>query len=248
MSKTVPRFSKIEQECTRAVVVKVKKQARARVLTTSALLKLLNEKEAKLVRKVLALDPSSLGFKGPFLGTQTVPNTLIILRGQKYVHKKKTRKVPTQYLPKIVHAALKKFNVAFYSKLKKKLLVESGYRSPAYQVVVFLHYLCVYGFDVQKTARRVALPGYSEHGLSQHTAVDFIGVRPEYPVASVIRPTGMNGRKLDCARGGVHFFQQKSPGAAPREPWRPVLRTHGDRRGGLFYEQGWSDFRKDSRI
>jgi len=50
----------------------------------------------------------------------------------------------------------------------------------------------------------------------------FIGLRPEYPVASVIRPTGMNGRKIDCARGGVRFFQQKSPGAAPRIP-RGVL-------------------------
>jgi len=50
----------------------------------------------------------------------------------------------------------------------------------------------------------------------------FIGVRPENPVEEGSRPTGMNGRKLDCARGGVRYFQQKSPGAAPRIP-RGVL-------------------------
>jgi len=44
----------------------------------------------------------------------------------------------------------------------------------------------------------------------------------------------MPSKARQAIGGGARFFQQKSPGAVPRSPWRPVLRTHGDRRGGLF--------------
>ncbi|HAM41218.1 MAG TPA: hypothetical protein DDX89_07900 [Candidatus Omnitrophica bacterium] len=58
--------------------------------------------------------------------------------------------------------------------LGKRLLVESGYRSPAYQLYLFLFYLPKHDHSIRETNRFVALPGHSEHGYPPRQAVDFI--------------------------------------------------------------------------
>jgi zinc D-Ala-D-Ala carboxypeptidase len=60
-----------------------------------------------------------------------------------------------------------------------QVLVWSGYRSPVYQAIVFLHYLLQNDFDLQKTGRRVALPLYSEHSSFPYHAID-IGLKIDY--------------------------------------------------------------------
>ncbi len=60
------------------------------------------------------------------------------------------------------------------SDLGKRLLVESGYRSPAYQLYLFMFYMPKHGYSIRETNRFVALPGYSEHGNPQKQAIDFI--------------------------------------------------------------------------
>jgi LAS superfamily LD-carboxypeptidase LdcB len=50
----------------------------------------------------------------------------------------------------------------------------SGYRSPAYQIFVFLWYLKFYKFNFPQTIKRAAIPGYSEHGFPERQAIDFI--------------------------------------------------------------------------
>ncbi|MBI1976669.1 MAG: D-alanyl-D-alanine carboxypeptidase family protein [Candidatus Omnitrophica bacterium] len=56
----------------------------------------------------------------------------------------------------------------------KRLLVESGYRSAAYQLYLFIFYMPKHGYSIQETNRFVALPGCSEHGYPQQQAIDFI--------------------------------------------------------------------------
>jgi D-alanyl-D-alanine carboxypeptidase len=52
--------------------------------------------------------------------------------------------------------------------------VESGYRSPAYQLYLFIFYLVQHDYSVRETARWNAFPGYSEHGFPDRQALDFI--------------------------------------------------------------------------
>jgi LAS superfamily LD-carboxypeptidase LdcB len=50
--------------------------------------------------------------------------------------------------------------------------IVSGYRSPAYQSLLYLNELFVHRFDVAQTRRVIETPGKSEHQDIQRTAVD----------------------------------------------------------------------------
>ena len=58
--------------------------------------------------------------------------------------------------------------------INSRLMVESGYRSPAHQAITFLTYLEKFAFDIKYVASGVALPGYSQHGDPINTAIDVI--------------------------------------------------------------------------
>ena len=60
--------------------------------------------------------------------------------------------------------------------LSKRLYIESGYRSSAYQLYLFIYYLQNHKYSIRETVKFVALPGFSEHGSVKHQAIDFISV------------------------------------------------------------------------
>ncbi|MBI2635134.1 MAG: D-alanyl-D-alanine carboxypeptidase family protein [Parcubacteria group bacterium] len=155
-------------------IEKKKKNSEVRIIGFEHLFKFLSDKEKILVKKFRDINPLIFGFKGRYLRIQGVPKNLVAIRGQKYKSKDKIEKIETQYLPKPVFEAYKKLNSVLFKDIKKKLLVDSGYRSPAYQVITFLWYLNFHKFNFSKTIKRVAIPGYSEHGFPKGQAVDFI--------------------------------------------------------------------------
>ena len=79
-----------------------------------------------------------------------------------------------QFLPEDVLEASRAMTGAMFKDVGKRLLVESGYRSPAYQLYLFLFYLPKHDDSIRDTNRHVALPGYSEHGNPLRQAIDFI--------------------------------------------------------------------------
>jgi len=176
-----PKFSISPQEKKLIVSIlekieKEKKNTEVRIISFDSLFRLIGKDEKILVKKFRDINPLIYGFKGRYLGVQDVPKNLVAIRNQKYRSKDKVEKIETQYLPKPVFEAYKKLNSALYKDTKKKLLVDSGYRSPAYQVITFLWYLNFHKFNFSKTIKRMAIPGYSEHGFSKGQAVDFITI------------------------------------------------------------------------
>lgn len=135
----------------------------------------LNPVEFSIVEKVFAINPETYGFKGPYLGLETVPDfdSFIKVDKQPYSYKGENKYTNVQHIPRHVYFAYRSMADAMSSELGRPLIIESGYRSSAYQVIVFLDVLKSYNFDLQKTAQRVAVPGYSEHGLSTSLAIDF---------------------------------------------------------------------------
>ena len=121
-----------------------------------------------------------------------------------------------QFLPKDVLAAYQAMNDAMAKDLGKWLLVESGYRSSAYQLYLFLYYMPKHGYSIRETNRHVALPGYSEHGNPTRQAIDFINEQgingedkpeefealPEY--AWLQQHAGEFGFFLSYPRGNAH--------------------------------------------
>ena len=171
------KISPLEKQLVNSIVRKVeveKKKHEMKTINFNGLFGLLDGEEQALADKVKNLNPRTFGFKGRYLGIQKAPKNLVPLRGQKYRWKGKTEKITTQYISRETYIAYKKLNVALYKDTGCKLLIASGYRSPAYQTTTFLWYLKYYKFNIKKTAKRVAMQGYSEHGYPKGQAVDFV--------------------------------------------------------------------------
>ncbi len=134
----------------------------------------LNTPEVAVIRQLLGLKPEKLGFLGPFVSLEGLPKNLVELKNQTFERDGQKVVLGNQYLPEPVHQAFSKLQRAIEQEIGSRLLVESGYRSPAHQAIVFLTYLEKSDFDIRYVASGVALPGYSQHGDPVHTALDVI--------------------------------------------------------------------------
>jgi LAS superfamily LD-carboxypeptidase LdcB len=135
----------------------------------------LNQDEQRFLKRFWAIDPNLLELTIPYQGIpQKVPE-LIVIRGQiMKIAENKTQTIPPQFLSKEVHEAYQAMTAAMKKDLGKTLYVESGYRSAAYQLYLFLSYLKNHQYSIRETTRFSAWPGYSEHGWPQRQAIDFV--------------------------------------------------------------------------
>jgi len=154
-----------------------KEYPHVRIIDLSLLYSVLPKEHIALVKRILAISPKQYGFKGEYHGITEVPLDLVIVRRQYVPKTKKTISTGTHFLPRAAYAAYHEMNRAMLRDIDRKVFIESGYRSCAYQLIIFLEYLISSGFDLRKTLKRVALPGYSEHGASKRQAVDFITIK-----------------------------------------------------------------------
>jgi len=137
---------------------------------------ILSDDEFEIINRVFAIQPQIYGFRGPYLGVEAVPDNLIKIEKQPYYLKGEKTYTNIQYVPKFAHDAYKKMADAMQAEIGRPLLIDSGYRSNTYQAVVFLKTLKIYDFDVLKTVKLAAIPGYSEHCTSSSPALDFINI------------------------------------------------------------------------
>ena len=145
-----------------------------RILSFKELYSFLTVQERVFIQSILKINPKKFGFKGKFFGYVRPPQNIKIIKKQRYTVDKEVRVLEDQFLPLQVYRMYVVLNAALKKETGKILLVQSGYRSPAYQVLIFLHYLRKYQYDFVQTSQRVAIPGYSEHGYPAGQAVDFM--------------------------------------------------------------------------
>ncbi|MDO8743242.1 MAG: D-alanyl-D-alanine carboxypeptidase family protein [Candidatus Azambacteria bacterium] len=142
-------------------------------LSFEALYRRLNKQEINLIEKFLELDPKFFGFMGEFFGIGEIPKNLVTIKRQMFFLNGRKKYIKNQYLPLPVWVAYWKMNTACVREVGRELLVDSGYRSPACQMLTFLYYFKLYEFNFSKTVESVAFPGYSEHQID---AVDLMTV------------------------------------------------------------------------
>lgn len=144
------------------------------VIDFDGLYQLLADDEISLLKKYLAIDPKTFGYKPPYLGLVDIPQDLVSLADQVYVQDGEEHFIPRQYLPREPFKSYQLMNRAMQKDIGKKLLVLYGYRSPARQVFMFFDILeRRYDFDFEKTIKRVCFPAYSEHVYPGKQAIDF---------------------------------------------------------------------------
>jgi LAS superfamily LD-carboxypeptidase LdcB len=143
----------------------------------------LNSKEKRFLHLFRDLKPEESGVTIPFRGFSQGEEDLVRVNGQKIRVQGKEKEIPPQFLTRPACTAFRFMMSAMESDTGKRLFVESGYRSSAHQLYLFVYYLSNHDYSIRETAKWVALPGYSEHGDPQHLAIDFINAE------------GINGEK-----------------------------------------------------
>jgi len=150
-----------------------KQDGSANRLTWEELLASLSPESRAFIAAMRAIKAESLGSTSHYFGEAAGAH--IIPVGPQYIRKGDTQTLlDLQVLPRNVLVAYETMMAAMRRDLGKRLLVESGYRAPAYQLYLFLFYLPKHGYSIRETNRFVALPGYSEHGYPPRQAIDFI--------------------------------------------------------------------------
>ncbi len=142
------------------------------LLRFNKLFKLLNNKEGQLIKRILSIDPKEYGLKLPFWGIKPIPKNLVMIKNQQYKLGKEIKTIRPQFLPKNVFLAYQCLNNAMKKDINRSLNIFSGYRSPAYQLVVFFCNLYFNNWNIKKTLKSALLPGHSEHGYPERQAID----------------------------------------------------------------------------
>ena len=177
----VQRLEPAELETLQAVlhtlepVISAKKvDGTANLLTWDELYAPLGVEQGAFLDVFRALRAENLGATSHYFGEQTGNLDLVPVGPQQIVKEGSSKTLDPQYLPRPVFEAYQKMMDAMAVDLGKRLLVESGYRSPAYQLYLFLYYMPKHDYSIIETNRFVALPGHSEHGYPPRQAIDFI--------------------------------------------------------------------------
>jgi hypothetical protein len=135
---------------------------------------LTEQNDRDFLKEFQNLKGDEIGVTIPFRGIATGKEELVVIRDQNILVNNKPFVIPPQYLPPDVHQAYSMMMDAMQKDLGKRLYVESGYRSSAYQLYLFIYYLKNHEYSIRETVKWVALPGYSEHGAPKFQAIDFI--------------------------------------------------------------------------
>ena len=143
----------------------------------------LNSREKRFLHLFRDLGAGQIGITIPFHGFSRGDKNMVRMNGQKIRFHGEEKEIPPQFLSRPVYEAFQFMMSAMEGDTGKRLRVESGYRSSAHQLYLFVYYLKNHDYSVRETAKWVALPGYSEHGDPQHQAIDFINAE------------GINGEK-----------------------------------------------------
>lgn len=144
-------------------------------LTFDLLYQHISDNQRAIIEKLRTLDPKEFGFKGARLGYEEVPRELHVIKNQSYTRDGKKVVIKDQYLPSHIGSVFERMQATYQQENPgKKLLVESAYRSPAYQMLVLIYYLRMYKFDFDVTLKQVAMPEYSQHCSADATAIDVI--------------------------------------------------------------------------
>ena len=205
-------------------LISAKKQdGTANLLTWEELDEPLAAEQRAFLDAFRALKAEMLGATSHHFGESSNKADLVPVGPQSTLKDGNATPLDPQYLPRNVFAAYQQMMAAMQQDLGKRLLVESGYRSSAYQLYLFLYYLPKHDHSITETNRFVALPGYSEHGYPPRQAIDFMnegGVNGEdHPEEFAALPEYRWLQQHAAAFGFALSYPRDNPLHTAFEPW-----------------------------
>ena len=204
-------------------IAKKDREGKLPSLTFKQLESPLNSEQKRFLRAFRDLRAEEVGVRIPFHGFSQGEKNLVRLNGQKIRVKGVEKELPPQFLSPQVYQVYRFMMSAMDQAIGKRLLVESGYRSSAHQLYLFIYYLSNHDYSIRETVKWVALPGYSEHGDPEHLAIDFInadGINGEYNVSEFEVLPEYHWLLKNAGRFGFVLSYPKNAGAGiTYEPW-----------------------------
>jgi LAS superfamily LD-carboxypeptidase LdcB len=156
------------------VVTPKKQDGSAILLTWEELYAPLTQAQRQFLDAFRGLKAKELGATSHYFGEPQARWDIAPVGPQQILKEGRPSPLNPQFLPRNVLDAYGRMMDAMEAAIGRRLLVESGYRSPAYQLYLFLFYMPKHDHSVAETNRFVALPGHSEHGYPPRQAIDFI--------------------------------------------------------------------------
>lgn len=200
-----------------------KESGSANLLSWDDLYRPLDSNQRALLDAFRALRAENLGATSHYFGELARNPDLIALEPQQIVKDGTLTPLDPQYLPRPVHEAYERMMQEMQDDIGKRLLVESGYRSPAYQLYLFLYYLPKHDHSIVETNRFVALPGHSEHGNPKRQAIDLInqeGINGEDHPEEFEALAEYRWLQQNAQRFGFHLsYPRDNPYHTAFEPW-----------------------------
>lgn len=195
----------------------------APLMTYDELFQGLDEEQVDFLKRVRSIDPrKSFHFQGEYLGEPDPAITFVRIDDQWMEKNGEKVKLDPQYLTQEVYQAYLKMMDAMRKDLGVRLLIESGYRSPAYQLYTFLFYTPKHHYSFAETGQWVAIPGYSEHGAPHRQAIDFInekGVNGEDRVEDFEELPEYAWLLENAGRFGFELSYPRAQKGITFEPW-----------------------------
>lgn len=183
----------------------------------------LSQRQMDLLERIRAIDPRDhFGFEGNHLGSSMEDVSFKRLDDQWIRISGQLQKIEPQYLPFDIYQIYEKMMASMQKDLGRRLYVESGFRSPAYQLYTFVFYMPKRGYSLVKTGQWVALPGYSEHGAVHRQAIDFIneeGINGEDDVEAFERLPEYQWLEEHAAEYGFVLSYPRGQTGITFEPW-----------------------------
>jgi len=156
----------------------VPKHERA-LLDYDYLMSMLNGMEKNLAKRILTIEPERLGFRGEFSSVER-PRGLVRISSVSLeaIDKGVTVETGIQYFPKKGYESFVRMMGSMEGEIKKRLYIDSGYRSPGRQLFLFFYYLASEnGYSLKKNISMIVMPGYSQHNDPFNTAMDLVSIK-----------------------------------------------------------------------
>ncbi len=197
-----------------------KKNPKWPLLTLRELFRILNKEEKELIKKILKINPREYRKKDRFFGIKKTPKNLVAIKNQYYRIGKVCKKIEPQFLSEKVFLAYQRLNQSMQKEIGRYVNVASGYRSSGYQMAMFFCVLYQNNWNIGKTLRRIALPGYSEHSYPARQAVDFAPQRGIKRIEDFYKTKEFKWLKKNAKKFGFYLsYPKNNKSGTAFEPW-----------------------------
>lgn len=148
--------------------------ATLRAISNADLSRTLSDDENNLLSLLREIDTTALGVTLPKQNTDVTNEQLVISPDQLFIRNHRAEWTGGRHITATALAAFSAMSRSAETSLGVPLILQSAYRSPAYQGLLFIDELVRLDYDVLSTIKRASIPGFSEHTDTDWLATDIM--------------------------------------------------------------------------